>query len=90
MLDLIRCQILTEKTNSLLKYNKYCFEVSLEVNKSEIKSLIENTFGVKVLKVTTSIMPSKSKTLGKYFGNIHSKKRVIVKISEKNVIPFFS
>jgi large subunit ribosomal protein L23 len=45
--------ILTEKSTILAKEGKYTFKVGPTVNKFQIKTLIENTFGVHVISVKT-------------------------------------
>jgi large subunit ribosomal protein L23 len=57
----IKKLIVTEKSNNVLNNNIYVFKVDEKMNKNEISTVIESLFNVKVLKVRTSIMPSKRK-----------------------------
>ena len=55
--------IVTEKANNLIeKLNRYTFAVSPEANKYQIKSLVENLYGVKVVRVNTINVRSKNKS----------------------------
>lgn len=45
--------ILTEKSTKLAKEGKYTFRVGVTVNKFQVKTLIESTFGVHVIEVKT-------------------------------------
>nr|YP_009144919.1 ribosomal protein L23 [Euglenaria anabaena]AKJ83366.1 ribosomal protein L23 [Euglenaria anabaena] len=90
MIDLIDSQVLTEKTNKLLQQNVYVFNVKKDLDKSDVKSIIEQLFNVKVLSVNTYVMSGKKRRLGKFEGYKNVYKRVFVKLSSENVIPFFS
>lgn len=57
----IKKLILTEKSANLRGSNIYTFKVDESLNKYSIAELIEKLFGVNVLKVRTTIMPSKRK-----------------------------
>ncbi|MBN1544591.1 50S ribosomal protein L23 [Candidatus Woesearchaeota archaeon] len=58
----IKYPLSTEKSIRLMEAeNKLVFVVDLQARKPEIKKAIEKTFKVKVLKVTTHIMPSGQK-----------------------------
>jgi large subunit ribosomal protein L23 len=59
----IKKLILTEKSANLRGSNIYTFKVDESLNKNSIANLIEKLFGVNVLKVRTSIMPSKRKRI---------------------------
>lgn len=89
-LSTIKSQVLTDKTNKSLQYNKYVFDVDRRLNKLEIKSLIQEVFGVKVISVNSYIRPGKTRRLGKFEGLKNSYKRVFVTLSDNKVIPFFS
>lgn len=90
MIDLIESQVLTEKTNKLLQNNVYVFNVRKNLDKNSIKLIIERLFEVKVVSVNSYIVSGKKRRLGKFQGYKNTYKRVFVKLSPKNVIPFFS
>nr|AEW13030.1 ribosomal protein L23 [Strombomonas acuminata] len=75
-LSFIKSQVLTEKSLNLLRYNKYTF--SVDKRKTDIKLIIEQTFGVQVLSVNTYILPGKRRRLGKFDGFESRSKRVFV------------
>lgn len=55
--------ILTEKANNQQeKLRKYAFRVNRKANKLEIKSAIEEFYGVSVTEVNTVVVPGKNKT----------------------------
>jgi len=81
--------LITEKTRSLAKENKYTFLVEPKINKNQIKKAIERIFNVKVVKVRT--MNYKKRTRGRT--RIKSTrprfKKAIVQIQAGQTIPIF-
>ena len=58
--DIIVRPLLTEKVNKATeKNNVYGFEVGLKANKNQIKNAIQELYNVKVLSISTSILPGK-------------------------------
>ena len=54
--------ILTEKANAQQeKLSRYAFKVDRRANKLEIKTAIEQFYGVNVLEVNTLVVPGKNK-----------------------------
>ncbi len=87
--------IVTEKATGLTeKLNKYTFRVSPEANKYQIKSLVEELYGVKVVRVNTMIVRGKNKSRytksGLLRGKTSSYKKAIVTIAEGETIDFYS
>ena len=87
--------IVTEKATGLTeKLNKYTFRVSPEANKYQIKSLVEEVYGVKVVSVNTMIVRGKNKSRytksGLLRGKTSSYKKAIVTIAEGETIDFYS
>nr|AEW12918.2 ribosomal protein L23 [Colacium vesiculosum] len=78
MIDLIKSQVLSEKSNTLLKYNKYTFNVDIKLSKSNLKNVFEKTFNVKVISINTYILPGKKRRLGKFQGFKNSYKRAFI------------
>ena len=62
--DIIIRPIITEQSMEDLDIKKYAFEVAKDANKIEIKKAIEEIFGVKVIKVTTTNVTGKEKRIG--------------------------
>jgi large subunit ribosomal protein L23 len=89
-IDLLKSQVLTEKTNNKLQKNIYVFDVDIKINKQSVKLLIQDVFNVKVISVNSYILSGQSIRLGKYLGFKNSYKRIFVKLEKGNIIPFFS
>nr|AKL78992.1 ribosomal protein L23 [Euglena viridis] len=90
MIDLIKFQVLTDKTSKLLQQNKYVFDVDKRFTKLKVKLLIEETFDVKVVSVNSYILPRKGRRLGMFEGSKNSYKRLFITLAPGNLIPFFS
>ena len=91
--DIIIRPIITEQSMEDLDIKKYVFEVDRNAGKIEIKKAIEEIFGVKVIKVTTTTVRSKAKRQGAYpMGKTASWKKAVVKLSadSKNIELFES
>lgn len=87
--------IVTEKATRLTeKLNKYTFRVSPDANKYQIKTLVENLYGVKVVGVNTMVVRGKNKSRytksGLLRGKTSSYKKAIVTIAEGETIDFYS
>ena len=62
--DIVIRSIVTEKSSSLMRHNKYTFEVHKDANKIQIRQAVEQIFKVKVLSVNTINVKSKPKSPG--------------------------
>ena len=87
--------IVTEKATRLTeKLNKYTFRVSPDANKYQIKTLVENLYGVKVVSVNTMVVRGKNKSRytksGLLRGKTSSYKKAIVTVGEGQTIDFYS
>ena len=87
--------IVTEKATRLTeKLNKYTFRVSPDANKYQIKTLVENLYGVKVVSVNTMVVRGKNKSRytksGLLRGKASSYKKAIVTVAEGETIDFYS
>lgn len=88
--DIIRKPVITEKANWLKdSSNKYVFEVSKVCNKIEIKSAIEELFGVTVENVNTYTTHGKIRSRGRFKGKRPDWKRAIVQLKKGDSIEFF-
>ena len=76
----------TEKAGSLNKLNQYAFKVASGANKIEIKKAVEKMYGVKVERVTTSVVPAKKRKFGRQEGEKAGFKKAIVKLVEGSKI----
>ena len=83
--DVIIRPIITEQSTEDLDIKKYAFEVARDANKIEIKKAVEEIFGVKVIRVTTTIVPGKEKRQGnKPKGMTSEWKKAVVKLSRNS------
>jgi large subunit ribosomal protein L23 len=88
--DIIIRPIITEDSMQRLSGKAYTFEVAAGSNKIEIKKAVEELFGVKVAKVNTISMKSKSKRVGYHIGETSEWKKAIVTLKEDSkTIEFF-
>lgn len=87
--------IVTEKaTAASEKFNCYTFAVSPDANKYQIKTLIEEMYGVKVVKVNTALYAGKRKQRwtkgGLIKGSTASFKKAYVTVAEGQTIDYYS
>ena len=68
---------------------KYTFRVHPDAHKTQIKQAVEQLFGVTVLEVRTSKVPSKPKRRGYTSGRTRAWKKAIVQVREGDSIPIF-
>lgn len=88
--DIVIRPIVTEKSMTLATDKKYVFQVLKNANKTEIKTAIEEIFGVKVEKVNTMQVKGKYKRQGRFEGYTSSWKKAIVKLTPASkTIEFF-
>ena len=81
--DIVIRPIITEQSMEDLDIKKYAFEVAKDANKIEIKKAVEEIFGVKVIRVTTTTVRGKAKRTGAYpQGFTKTLKKAVVKLSE--------
>jgi large subunit ribosomal protein L23 len=71
---------ITEKATDLSESNQYVFNVYSDSNKKEIKTEVENVYGVDVVAVNIINVPEKKRRLGKTKGVKSGYKKAIVKI----------
>ena len=87
--------IVTEKATAISeKLNRYTFCVSPDANKYQIKSLIEELYGVKVVSVNTMNYEGERKQRYTKAGIIRGKKpafkKAVVTLKEGETIDFYS
>jgi large subunit ribosomal protein L23 len=86
--DKIKGLIYTEKSNKQLEQNKYCFEITSDCDKSEIKSLVKAIFKVDVTKVNISNVSGKIKRFKGVLGKKSSYKKALITVKEGQSINF--
>ena len=60
----------------------YSFWVSPKATKTEIKSAIQQAFGVTVVGISTMNVPGKRKRVGRFIGQRNDRKKAIVRLAE--------
>ena len=71
------------------QHNEYAFEVAPEANKLEVKSAVEQYFGVKVTQVRTMNYRGKVKRMGRFTGKRADWKKAVVTLAEGDTIDLF-
>lgn len=94
-MDITIKPIVTEKATKLSeKLNRYTFRVSPSANKYQIKDLVEQLYGVKVVNVNTMIVRGKNKSRytksGLLRGKTSAYKKALVTVAEGQTIDFYS
>nr|QVY58426.1 50S ribosomal protein L23 [Kappaphycus striatus] len=89
LLSLIKKPIITDKSTKLLEENQYTFAVDRKTNKIKIKEAIEYIFNVKVEKINTCNIPTKTKRIGKFIGKKAKYKKAIITLNAKDSINLF-
>ena len=88
--DIIKKPVLTEKSYDHLPSKVYTFVVDKNANKLEIRSAVEEIFGVKVESVNTVNVRGKLKRQGRSEGYTSKSKKAVVKLtSDSKAIEFF-
>lgn len=80
--DVIKSPVITEHSADLMMDKKYTFEVDPRANKTEVKTAVESSFNVKVVKVNTMNIKGKLKRMGQHAGYRSDRKKAIVQLSE--------
>ena len=86
--DIIIRPVISEQAMEDMDIKKYAFEVEKTANKIEIAKAIKEIFGVRVIKVTTTMMRPKLKRVGgQRAGYTKTWKKAVVKLSadSKNI-----
>jgi large subunit ribosomal protein L23 len=81
--------VVSEKSYALATVGKYTFRVHPDAHKTQIKQAIEELFGVGVLEVRTSSVPSKPKRRGYTSGRTREWKKAVVQVAAGQSIPIF-
>jgi len=82
--DVLKKPVVTEKASQEAVWGRYLFEVNRQATKPEIAKAVEETFGVKVKKVRTSMVRGKTKRSGRYRRPVKQTdwKKAIVELAE--------
>jgi large subunit ribosomal protein L23 len=93
--DVLIRPILSEKANAQQeKFHRYAFKVNRRANKLEIKKAVEVFYGITVLEVNTTVVPSKAKSRSTKAGILEGMKpgykKAIVTIAPGDSIDLYS
>lgn len=82
--------LLTEKAATNREdNNQVTFEVDLRANKIQIRTAVEQLFGVKVTSVNTSVMRGKERRMGRGYGKLQNWKKAVVTLRPGDDIQFY-
>jgi large subunit ribosomal protein L23 len=87
--DILKTQLITEKTTKLASSGKYTFEVIYGTNKIEVKKAVEEVFKVHVAKVNMINVRAKEKKVGKYSGLKPRVSKAIVTLNPGETLDIF-
>ncbi len=88
--QIIKGPLITEKSTIEREMNNIVsFAVHPQANKIEIKSAVEQLFGVKVLEVRTLRVRGKTRRMGLHMGRRPDWKKARVRLREGDSIEFF-
>ena len=86
LLQLIKYPSLTEKSINLYGDRQYTFIVDRTLTKTQIKYVLENIFSVNIINISTSMLPPKTRRVGKFVGKRTKYKKAFVKLKEGDTI----
>jgi len=81
--------LITEKATNLGMHNKYVFVVSLKANKISVAKAIEETYGVKPVKVNLANVSGKKVARGKVRGQRKDWRKAIVTLPQGQTIKIY-
>ncbi len=84
--DIILAPVLSEKAVMGIEQGKYVFYVHPSANKSQIRTAVEDVFGVDVVKLNVQKVHGKIKTLGRFSGRRAKRKKAIVTLAAGQTI----
>ncbi|MFC7372656.1 50S ribosomal protein L23 [Fictibacillus iocasae] len=88
--DVIKRPVITEASTEIMADKKFTFEVDTRATKTQIKSALEEIFGVKVKSVNTATYKGKFKRVGRHTGYTSKRKKAVVTLTpESKELDFF-
>lgn len=79
--DIIKRPVITERSSELMGEKKYTFEVDTRATKTNVKSAVEEIFGVEVAKVNVMNYKGKFKRVGRFGGFTNKRRKAIVTLT---------
>lgn len=94
-MEILKKPILTEKASLLTeKLNRFAFKVDHRANKLQIKTAIEQMYGVNIKAINTIVVTGKLKSRYTKAGNVTGRapkyKKAIVTLKDGETIDFYS
>ena len=88
--DIILAPVISEQSMDVAADKKYTFKVATDANKTQVKSAVEEIFGVEVAKVNIMNYDGKVKRMGRNVGRTASYKKAVVTLTNgSKEIEFF-
>jgi large subunit ribosomal protein L23 len=87
--EVLLAPVVSEKSFSLITDRKYTFRVHPDAHRTQVRQAVEQLFGVDVLSVNMSKVPSKPKRRGTTRGRRPGWKKAIVQLAEGQTIEIF-
>ena len=82
--------VITEKSTMITEQGQYCFDVSRDSDKKQIKKAVEHIFGVQVKAVNTLILKGKKKIFRGHVGKRQDRKKAYVTLEAGQTIDMAS
>ena len=79
--DIILTPVISEQSMDVAVDKKYTFKVATDANKTQVKSAVEEIFGVEVAKVNIMNYDGKVKRMGRSVGRTAAYKKAIVTLT---------
>lgn len=80
--DILHAPVISEKAYAGMERGVYSFWVSPKATKTQIKSAVQQAFGVTVIGISTMNVPGKRKRVGRFIGHRNDRKKAIVRLAE--------
>lgn len=80
MIDQVKVSARNMSALKLLEHNRYTFDVNAKTTKSEVKHLIQEFFGIRVIRMNSYRLPKKVRRGGNGIAKASQSKRMIVTI----------
>ena len=88
--DIILEPVISEQSMDASAQKKYAFKVAQDANKTQVRTAVEEIFGVEVAKVNIMNYDGKVKRMGRNVGKTSAYRKAIVTLTDKSKeIEFF-
>lgn len=81
--------VITEKAANIGMYNKYVFEVAIDMNKVEVKKAVRAVYGVDPISVNIINVSGKKVRYGRKTGSTKNRKKAVVTLKEGESIEVY-